>query len=60
MEMTRTLPTDRNGNVYYGPKTFAAAQAQIAEGADATKVADMMERAGYRAVAAKVRKHYGL
>ena len=26
MQMTQTLPTDRWGNVYYGPRTFAEAE----------------------------------
>ena len=60
-------PTDRNGDVYYGPKSFAAAREQInflvsqEEGTPqevADGIATMMEKAGYKFAAAKVRNFY--
>jgi len=60
-------PTDRNGDVYYGPKTFEAAREQInflvsqGEGTPqdvAAEVADRMEAAGYAVGAEKVRTFY--
>lgn len=64
MALTQTLPTDRNNNLYYGPKTYAQAVEMIEEQDDdqqqatARKVADMLENAGYKAVAQRIRKQY--
>ena len=56
---TKNLPTDKNGNVYYGPTTYEAAVSQIDEGATPEKVAEMMAGAGYTGIAAKIRSEYG-
>lgn len=56
MKMIRTLPTDKNGQVYYGPTTYAQAVAQIAEGRDSAEMARMLDKAGYAKIAAKIRK----
>ena len=59
MKTTRILPTDRNGSIYYGPKTVAQAASLIREmDADAAAVADGMHAAGYVRAAALVRKHF--
>jgi hypothetical protein len=73
MSNTTTLPTDRKGNVYYGPSTSTEAIKQIeAEresaceysddsfslASEVERVAQMMERAGYAGAAARVRNHY--
>jgi hypothetical protein len=60
MKMNRKLPTNRNGQVYYGPKTMAQALQVIHEmDAPADKVADQMEEAGYKVVAHRLRARLG-
>ena len=56
---TKNLPTDKNGNVYYGPTTYKAAVAQINEGREPDDVARMMADAGYAKIAAKITEKYG-
>jgi hypothetical protein len=56
---TKNLPTDKNGNVYYGPTTFQAAVAQINVGREPDRVARMLADAGYAKIAAKITKNYG-
>lgn len=65
--MITNIPTDRNGNVYYGPKTFAAGREQVNylvaqdEGSPqevAEKVASMMEEGGYQWASEKLRNLY--
>lgn len=72
---TRQLPTDKNGNVYYGPKTVAQAESQIASICDAeselpldvqsdartlaSEIAEKMKRAGYTRAASNLLKQYG-
>lgn len=73
--MTTTLPTDRNGNVYYGCSTYKEAEKVIEDlredardydddsfdlKATARKVASAMESAGYQRAAARVRKAYNV
>jgi hypothetical protein len=60
MNNTKTLPTDKNGNVYYGPRTMAGAKEQIQEGRPAADVANMMEAAGHTGIARRIRKEYGV
>lgn len=55
---TKTLPTDKHGQVYYGPKTYAAAEQQIKEGRPAQEVADMLDAAGYTGLARRIRAEY--
>ena len=55
---TKILPTDKNGNVYYGPTTYEAAMTQIDEGRTPESVASMMADAGYAQIAAKIRSEY--
>jgi len=57
---TKNLPTDKNGNVYYGPTTFKAAVSAIDDGATPKTVADIMAGAGYTGIAAKIRSEYGI
>jgi len=53
------LPTDKYGNVYRGPKTYKEAVEAIFDyEADPKCVADMMERAGYNRIAARIRKEW--
>lgn len=59
MKTTRTLPTDKNGRVYYGPKTFWEAKALIdGDHATAQAVVKMLIGAGYKSVAARIKKDY--
>lgn len=55
---TKNLPVDKNGNVYYGPTTYAAAVAQIDAGRDAADTANMLESAGYVGIARRIRREY--
>lgn len=57
---TKNLPVDKNGNVYYGPTTYAAAVEQIDAGRDAAEMATMLESAGYVGLARRIRREYGL
>ena len=43
--MTRIIPTDKYGNVYYGPTTFAEAQEQIDDGRPVEEMIDMLRDA---------------
>ena len=61
---TQIIPTDKYGNVYYGPKTFDKAMEDVNRYFDESglewaaavdKVADMLENHGYANVAKKVR-----
>ena len=56
---TKILPTDKNGNTYYGPTTYEAAVAQIEEGRTPESMASMMSDAGYAVIASKIRSEYG-
>lgn len=60
--MTRIIPTDRNGNPYYGPKTYAQAQAVLAESDSplADEVVKIMNRAGYHGAAQRIANDYDL
>jgi len=61
MKMTRTLPTDKSGNVYYGPKTVKQGEAAIRDmDADPTKVVADMRKAGYARAASMLAKQYGV
>jgi hypothetical protein len=71
---TKMIPTDKNGNVYYGPKTVAQAETEVArivesesdlpiEAQTATSeivlgLAGKMNRAGYAKAASNLRKQY--
>lgn len=57
---TKTIPTDRHGNVYYGPTTLAGAMQQIQDGRPAAEMAGMMDRAGYPGIARSIRVKYDL
>lgn len=58
--MTRILPTDKRGNVYYGPKTVAAAESLIRDmDASTTNVVRDLRAGGYTRVAAIIAKKYG-
>jgi len=54
---TKILPTDKNGNVYYGPTTYKEAVSQIeeVEGRTMEGMALMMEDAGYAKIASRIR-----
>lgn len=54
---TKIIPTDKNGNVYYGPTTYKEAVAQIedVEGRTMEDMALMMEDAGYAKIASRIR-----
>lgn len=71
MSMTTTLPTDKHGNVYYGPRTYAAASEMIDAISDslryqyelptteaARRIAGVMDAAGYTGVARRIRKEW--
>lgn len=73
MRLTQTLPTDRLGNVYYGPCTSAEAISEIEAAqreardyeddsfdldAEIERVTSMMDGAGYVNAAVHVRNHY--
>jgi hypothetical protein len=68
MSNTKILPTDKHGNVYYGPTTLATAEnmvqnmanniAGISKDDAAHKVACMLHNAGYTGIAARLRKAY--
>jgi len=56
---TKIIPTDKNGNVYYGPTTFADAESRIHDlDLDPAQVANDMEQAGFRRIAARIRKEW--
>ena len=65
---THTLPTDRHGRVYYGPKTYQASEEFIldavnqgeSQSAVAEETAEMLEGAGYPGVARRVRREFNL
>ena len=63
---TQTIPTDRHGNPYYGPTTWAEACDLIRERDEAAgddepscagEVADSLESAGYHRIALRVRTY---
>ena len=58
---TQEIPTDRHGNIYYGPTTTREAEELIQTGdVSASEVTERLVTAGYLGVAARVRKIYGL
>lgn len=58
---TRILPTDKRGNVYYGPKTVAHAKDAIRNmDAEPAKVVADLRKAGYSRVATLIAKEYGV
>jgi hypothetical protein len=56
--MTQTIPTDKRGNVYYGPKTLSEAIDHIYAGRSAKEVEGMLRKAGYTGVADRVRAKF--
>lgn len=70
MKLTQIIPTDKNGNVYYGCTTYAEAKAAIDfewslpdgdhPSDTARRIASNMEEAGYIRIAARLRKEYGI
>lgn len=57
---TTAIPTDNYGNVYYGPKTVKAAEAQIMEGRPAREMVKMLRDAGCDRVANKIAQEWGV
>jgi ribosome modulation factor len=55
---TRNLPTDKNGNVYHGARTYAEACKMIDDGAKPAKMVDILRTAGFDGVADRVAKDY--
>ena len=55
---TLTLTTDKNGNVYDGPQTFAQAELAISNGASAVDVEAVVRDAGYIRIADRIRREY--
>lgn len=59
MKLMKRLPTNKHGEVYYGPKTVAEAEAAIRDmDAHPEKVVADLRRAGYWRVAAILAKAY--
>lgn len=71
MALTTTIPTDKRGNVYYGPRTYAAAsemiewlanslqyQYEMPTAEAASRTADIMDSAGYTGIARRIRKEW--
>lgn len=57
--MTTTIPTDKNGEVYYGPKTVAEATDAIRKmDAEPEQVVADLRRAGYSWVANRIAKKF--
>jgi len=69
--MTKTIPTDKRGNVYYGPRTYAAAsetidaiseslryQYELPTTEAARRIASVMDAAGYSGIANRIRKEW--
>lgn len=61
---TQIIPTDKHGNPYWGPRTFAQA-CELIEMDDqdfsaAQSVSDDLDDAGYTGIARRVRKAYGV
>ena len=57
--MTRTLPTNKNNNVYYGPSTYAQASAAIRQGdAEPERVVSDLRKAGYTHLANRIAKNF--
>lgn len=57
---TKTLSTDRHGNVYRGPRTYREAESLIdSEDADPFDVARRMDDAGFTLIANRIRRDYG-
>ena len=69
--MTKAIPTDKRGNVYYGPRTYAAASETIDEISEslryqyelptteaARRIASVMDAAGYSGIANRIRKEW--
>lgn len=59
MKMIRIIATDKSGEVYFGPKTVAEAEAVIRNmDADPSRVVSDMRRAGYNAAANRVARKF--
>lgn len=71
MSMTKTIPTDKHGNVYYGPRTYAAAAETIDAISEtlryqydspitesARRIANVMDAAGYTSIARRIRREW--
>jgi len=71
MTMTKTIPTDKRGNAYYGPRTYAAAcetidaiaeslryQYELPTTEAASRIANVMDAAGYSGIARRIRKEW--
>jgi len=69
--MTKTITTDKRGNVYYGPRTYAAAcetidaiseslryQYELPTAEAARRIANVMDAAGYSGIANRIRKEW--
>ena len=58
---TKIIPTNKKGEIYYGPRTHAEAIAIIRDNqAPAQAVHDALKRGGWTGVAARIAKEYGL
>lgn len=59
MKMTRILPTDRNGEIYYGPKNVAQAKSAIRDmDAEPAHVVAAMRKAGYDRAANRIAREF--
>jgi len=71
MTMTKTIPTDKRGNVYYGPRTYAEAcetidriseslryQYELPTAEAARRIASVMDEAGYSRIANRIRREW--
>jgi hypothetical protein len=58
MKMVKILPTNKFGQVYYGPKTVKEAECQIQDGAKPQDVAETLAENGYRGVSQRILKKY--
>ena len=65
--MTKTIPTDNRGNVYYGPRTYTAAcetirelryQYELSTAEAARRIANVMDEAGYSGIANRIRREW--
>jgi len=69
--MTKTIPTDKRGNVYYGPRTYAEASETIVAISEslryqhelpteeaARRIANVMDAAGYAGIANRIRREW--
>lgn len=58
MKMTRTLPTDKYGRVYYGPKTYADAVAAIRHETPTATVVHDLRDAGFKRIARRIERNF--